>query len=356
MVLATLLITGILVVLFGELPSFAKKIFQPTYTLRLWFPEGRGLAVDALVRRNGILVGRVTDIGFASEEKDLKPPGGVSEDEYNSGILVTAEIEKQVKLYKHDLCSIQSDLLGKPTLHFLRPEDRLPGKELLDVTQLQRGVIAPDPLDSLSAVTETFAQLTPNINKASMAMADAGKSIDAAADRVTALLDDDMQAQLKKAIAGMNESMAAFQNLIGDPQTQEDLKAALKELPDSLGQIKSAMEEAQARLKEMQGFTEALGNPQTVGQLERSVKHLDQVMADLAVFSDALKNPQGSLGLLLHDRQLYDRFNNVARRVDELSRKLEPIVDDVRVFTNKIARHPESLGVRGALQRSPGIK
>ena len=35
---------------------------------------------------------------------------------------------------------------------------------------------------------------------------------------------------------------------------------------------------------------------------------------------------------------------------------LPPIVNDARVFTDKIARHPEVLGVRGAIKKSPGIK
>ena len=66
--------------------------------------------------------------------------------------------------------------------------------------------------------------------------------------------------------------------------------------------------------------------------------------------------PQGSLGLLLHDRQLYDHLNNVAKNMDDLSRKLEPILRDVRVFTDKVSRHPEMLGARGMMQRYPGIK
>jgi hypothetical protein len=32
------------------------------------------------------------------------------------------------------------------------------------------------------------------------------------------------------------------------------------------------------------------------------------------------------------------------------------VVRDARVFSDKIARHPELLGVRGAIQRNPGTK
>ena len=42
--------------------------------------------------------------------------------------------------------------------------------------------------------------------------------------------------------------------------------------------------------------------------------------------------------------------------VTKLLPKLEPILKDVNVFTDKIARHPESLGIRGAISPSSGLK
>jgi phospholipid/cholesterol/gamma-HCH transport system substrate-binding protein len=35
---------------------------------------------------------------------------------------------------------------------------------------------------------------------------------------------------------------------------------------------------------------------------------------------------------------------------------MKPIIHDARVFSDKIARHPELLGVRGAIQRNAGTK
>jgi phospholipid/cholesterol/gamma-HCH transport system substrate-binding protein len=356
MVLASLLITGILVVLFGELPRFAKRIFQPTYTVHLWFPEGRGLTEDALVRRNGIVVGRVTDIGFAAEEEDLQRPAGVGQAEFSSGILVTVDIEKKSNLYKNDVCRVETDLLGKPSLQFLRPEGKPPTTELLDTAQLQRGEIAPNPLDSLSTVTNTLAQLAPNVNAASKAIANAGDTLNDAAKKVTSILDEETQAQIRTAIARTNQSLEAIQNIVGDKQTQEELRTALRELPEGLRQMKTTMEKAQMRLDDMEPFTKKLGSPETVDRLDRATRRLDQVMGDLAAFSESLKKPQGSLGLLLQDRQLYDHLNRAAENVDNLTQQLEPIVKDVRIFTDKIARHPERLGAQGVLQRYPGIK
>ena len=58
----------------------------------------------------------------------------------------------------------------------------------------------------------------------------------------------------------------------------------------------------------------------------------------------------------MRDPQVYQDLAAAAANVKNLSRELRPIVDDIRVFSDKIARHPEQLGVRGALDRRPGLK
>ena len=60
-VLATAIITGILIVLFGDLPS----LVQATYPLKMSFSDARGVADGTPVRKNGILVGRVTSVELA---------------------------------------------------------------------------------------------------------------------------------------------------------------------------------------------------------------------------------------------------------------------------------------------------
>jgi len=382
MVLASLLIVAILLLLFGESPRFVKRIFQPTYTVRIGFQEAQGLSEDNLVRRNGILVGRVTKVGFAvdegplvrkngavvrkvrfaGDENDTPLPKDIATTEYETGVIVTAEIREGVTLFTRDVCRIETDLLGKHWVQFVSAplEGRPAAPERLDLKSAQprflRGQIAPNPMDSIGMVTKTLEELTPNVNAATEAMINAGNSIDDAAKKLTALLDEETQTEIKTAISRINQSLESIQNIVGDKETQGQLKASLKELPDSLTQIKSTMQEAQARLGEVQAFTEKLGSQETVGRLDRATRNLDQVMADLAAFSKTLRNPQGSLGLLLQDRELYDHLNNVAENIDDLSGQLQPILDDVRIFTDKAARHPERLGVRGVLQRYPGIK
>ena len=60
MVLATIIITGILILLFNEFPSMGAG----TYTIHVRFSSAPGVAKDTPVRRSGILIGRVTDVEF----------------------------------------------------------------------------------------------------------------------------------------------------------------------------------------------------------------------------------------------------------------------------------------------------
>ena len=49
-------------------------------------------------------------------------------------------------------------------------------------------------------------------------------------------------------------------------------------------------------------------------------------------------------------------MDHLAKNLDDLSRDLKPIVHNVWIFTDKIARHPGDLGVRGVLKKDSGLK
>ena len=88
----------------------------------------------------------------------------------------------------------------------------------------------------------------------------------------------------------------------------------------------------------------------------QSIRELDELLGQMAQFSRALNGSQGTLGQLINSPELYQQLSEAASNINDLTHRLQPILNDVRDFTDKIARHPEVLGVRGAIERSPGIK
>ncbi|MFM8705859.1 MAG: MlaD family protein [Planctomycetia bacterium] len=69
MVLATAIIAGILIVLFGDLPS----LVQATYPLKFSVADARGIAGGTPVRKNGILVGRVSSVMLDERGGTIRP-------------------------------------------------------------------------------------------------------------------------------------------------------------------------------------------------------------------------------------------------------------------------------------------
>jgi phospholipid/cholesterol/gamma-HCH transport system substrate-binding protein len=55
----------------------------------------------------------------------------------------------------------------------------------------------------------------------------------------------------------------------------------------------------------------------------------------------------------MRDDELYVRLNRAAASVEKVVGDARPIVDDLKVFAQKIADDPRQLGVKGALDRRP---
>ena len=80
------------------------------------------------------------------------------------------------------------------------------------------------------------------------------------------------------------------------------------------------------------------------------------LLAELSKFSRLLNDEDGSLRLMATDPELYRNMNRSAGSLSTLLNNIQPVVNDMRVLADKLARHPELLGVRGAIQGSSGLK
>src|SRR5262245_61528634 len=93
MVIATIIISVVLVAVFGEGPQF----IQRGYTINVRFDRVPGVAPDTPVRSRGLLIGRVSSVKFADD---------------NSYVLVTLRIDSDVRLPRNSTCRIVRSVLG----------------------------------------------------------------------------------------------------------------------------------------------------------------------------------------------------------------------------------------------------
>jgi phospholipid/cholesterol/gamma-HCH transport system substrate-binding protein len=160
---------------------------------------------------------------------------------------------------------------------------------------------------------------------------------------------------------------------MGDPEMRQRLRQSLNDLPeliadarqtmqnarDTLDKFEQVGQRAETNLENLEGFTKPLGErgPQLVENIERSMRNLDELLAQMVRFSEALNEREGSLGKFVYEPDVYDKIDRAATNIEDVSRRLRPIIDDLRVFSDKIATDPRQLGVKGALDRRPtGMK
>ncbi|RLS30468.1 MAG: MCE family protein [Planctomycetota bacterium] len=346
MVLATAIIAGILIVLFGDLPS----LVQRTYPLRMNFSDARGVTSGTPVRKNGILVGRVKDV--ALDEK-----GGVN---------VVADIDSAVPIYRDEEARITGSLLGDAEISLVPGIIQTPRQKLAENEVIQGG-ISRNPF-------EVFASLEPKLGSALESLVLASDSVSKLSANLDRLLlngeNEDRFRQLvqktESALENFSLAMTNINAVVGNAAAREEILDTISALPEVIADLKSTVkgigttvDAADRNLRNLEGLTRPLGERggEMVAQIDRTIGRLDGVLQQASQFTKALSESEGTIGKLVRDPKVYDELSEAVSNVNHLTRELRPIVDDVRVFTDKIARHPEQLGVRGALdRRPPGVK
>lgn len=344
MVLATLIISAILVLFFGEMPKLGN------YTIHIRFHDAPGVTRHTPVRKSGIRIGRVMDIRFAEDDRS---------------VIVTASIDANRRLYHNEVCQILSSLvMGDTALEFERSNlPSLPKTPIEDGETID-GMMAEDPGRAIASLQQGLSQTMRSVGGASrdmqMVLVRVDKLLEANEQRITKVIaqaDDTLQI-LQKTLINSNEILGDAKVRNQFKQSMEQLPELLKDTRDTVKRMGDTIGSVEDNLHNLEGLTKPLGErgDTLVRRIDSSTAKLDRLMDELLSFTKDLNNPEGSLGKLVHDPEFYQHLNRAAKNVDELTRQLKPILDDARVFTDKIARHPESLGVRGAIQRNQGIK
>jgi phospholipid/cholesterol/gamma-HCH transport system substrate-binding protein len=338
MVAATLLIAAILIMVLGERPA----LFQKKYTIFIVFRDAPGVTAETPIHKSGILIGRVADTELLDE----------------GGVKVTANIDSHIKLRENEVCQVTGSLLGDAVLRFVLPE----GEPFSDKI-IQPGAILQGKVRALVDLQESLAEAIGSV-------ADTSKDLGKVVQRIDRLLEDNEE-RINKVIVQSDETLTVvkravehFDELIGDQHTRDQLRKAASELPemlkesrDTVARMDKMFESVERNLNHIERFTKPLGEngEQLVRRLDSGLQNLDELTSELTTFAKAVNSEQSSLGRLLKDDELYQNLSIASRNLRDASRQLRPIINDARVFTDKIARHPGIL-VRDAVRPGPGTK
>lgn len=354
--LAAGFITGFLIILLGE----GRTFLQGRYAVHIRFPHAPGVAVDTPVRKSGVLIGRVTHV-------DLKDEGGV---------VITARIDDGRKVFKDEICIIKpSTLLGDSVLEFVPKTGTGQPHELYqDGDFIGNGIVSADPLNVLTNlegdVRDTLGSFKKAADNVSAVSTELQKAFAPQENRVQQLMNNADQAlnKIGRAADGIND-------VIGDPQVRANLKDGIAQLPKTMTDMQTMMSETRQLLDGFKGmqerveknlaniepFTETLGEQgdEIVVNLKKIAENFESISSIGADLAERISNADGSLAKLIRDDDLYNQVFETVRNFRDASRKFPAIMNDIRVFSDKIATDPRQLGVKGALEKRPsgvGIK
>jgi phospholipid/cholesterol/gamma-HCH transport system substrate-binding protein len=342
-VLAALIITGILMLLFGEAPA----LLRGTYTVYIKFPSAPGVSQDTPIRKSGIRIGRVSKVQFAPDNQ----------------VLATASIDGNIELFRDEVVRITAGLLGDTALEFVPGPNQAAQRTRIKPGDVLAGTVSVDPL-------QAFANIEGNLNKAAESLTDAGTEVGKLAKNINDVLGNNRE-QFTRIINDTDQTMQLFQkslkninDIAGDEKLKNDLKETISGMPKLLTDTRNTISGMQKtlglandNLQNMQTVTKALSQQGEgmVTNLAQSVEQLEQLLGQFNKFSRALNSKEGSLGQIVNNPELYNNLSQAAANVNRLTRELEPIVCNVQIITDKVARHPGVI-VTDAISPGPGLK
>ena len=358
--LAVFLLLGILAVMFGKLPTLIGR----NYTIGVQFDYAAGVTTYTPVRKSGILIGRVSDIRLT---------------DHDSKVLVTLTIQADKTIYQNEDCYVTRDLLGDTAIVFVPNPKRSAHREPVARDKVLLGMVSDDPTGLKTALKGPI----DTVEETGKALTEASKQLSDAAKRVEDILSVDAQKDVQNILHDAAKSLRVMQRLLGDEENQTKLTESLQRLPDTLDNMNRTFQATDETLRKftersrVDGKTPVERMVGTIEMTERTLRKFSEpsapgklppaeqiakAMSDVGEVASLVRSVvgrieqgEGSLGALLNDRQLYDHLNHTARNLEEVSQKLQPIVDDARVITDKIARHPGVI-IKDAVKPGPGIK
>lgn len=453
-VLASFLILGVLVTLFGGAPGLFRK--ATTYTVA--FPNAGGLAVGSPVRKSGVRIGEVRSVTL---------------DDATGAVNVVIAVDKGYSLRKSDRPTLFQALLGgDASIAFVPPDDPkkfdatpvetdeiLVGELPVDPGKLLQKTenLMPPALEALIEIKKVFQRIDRDgldtvkgaldrVDKLAPALDAAIQDFRVAAKETTTTVKDigatarefgevgkavreavpelrKTNDEVQKLASNVNKSWPTIDRAVQEIEVAtrtfgrigERADVFLRMHEDRLARTIENVEETTKRaaallgednqrivrdiLKDVRSGTARLDGLArnadelvqetrlVVRQTNKSLKNLDEAMAsfnkvagpiaekapailknvdeasaslvqaiaDARQILNAVARGEGTFQKFLTDPAIYNNLNDSALMVTRILPRIDRALRDFETFADRIARHPESLGIGGVVRPSSGI-
>ena len=393
LVLSAVGVGVILTFLFGAFPA----VLANNYTLTVDMDSAAGVSQNTPVLRDGVRIGRVTDI-------ELKPEGGVrlklsidSARQLNrgyvprtvTGSLITGDAKLE---FQKDRAAALLNLDGQaPVGQSPIPENNRwdPQEETLASTFYGDGDYIRSNSTKSDDPLKVITNLEDDVRETLVSIQRAGNTVNELAVSVRGIVTDnevnirDIAAKATRSLDEFQLAMTDIRSVVNDPELRARLIKSLETLPRVLDEAEEAIVATKTTMNQfekvgiaaekavgtagetfqsldrtivnVEKFTEPLAarGEELIAQVLVSFANLDNALIQINAFGELVNNSDGTLRKLIQDDEIYYQVKRTISNVENASVRIRPILDDVRVFTDKLARDPRELGVKGALSNRP---
>ncbi len=340
------------------------SLLQRENTIYIRFTEAPGVKAGTPVRKSGVLIGRVTDVQLRDKQHD---------------VLVTAKINRKYPIYESEVVEITTETLMGDSMLEVVPSSGPAGPPITDGALLNGKVNrgAMEAIENASKALDVVVDLEDDFKHTLTEFRSSAEKFGALSDHldtITTNNEDQLRRIIQKseqAMDNFNLAMISINQVVADEEVRENLKESLAAVPQMVADTQLAMQKlsaaadranttlagAEGLLEGAAGFTKSLdklggASEDMSAQMKVVLTDLEDLTRDLLLITSAVNEQKGTLGQLVYNPDLYQRLNRAADNVEQVTFRIKPIVENVNVFTDKIARDPGQLGVKGIFNRS----
>lgn len=231
--------------------------------------------------------------------------------------------------------------------------------------------------DEVRDLAKAVRDVVPELRRTNEEVQHAVENWGRVGDRVDGLLAAN-QERLVKTVDNLNETLVRLSAMF-NADNQRNLAALLQNVRASSDNLQAVTQNTNELLKESRLTVQRVGD--SVGRADDALNNLQQATKPLAERSNTImKNldestaklnvtmtelhelmrvvsqGNGTLQRLVVDPSLYNHLDETVCMLERVLPRLDRILHDLEVFADKVARHPEALGVGGVVSPSSGLK
>jgi phospholipid/cholesterol/gamma-HCH transport system substrate-binding protein len=296
-----LAIAAILVLVLGFNFLKGQNILSRPPVLYARFAEVGGLEKSNQVKINGLPVGTVYSIKQADKEVN--------------NIIVEIRLTRDIEIPKNSIAFIDAGLLNSAFINIEKGNQH---------TYLKSGDTITTRLDK-GLLGSIQTQVAPTLTRVNETL----DSLKFILGSINSVFDPNTKNNLQTVIANLAVTTANMQQLLNAQSGQ--LAQALANINAVTANLAKNNDAISSSIRNVEVTTSKFANANiegTFSALQSAVLELKNTIANL-------NSKNGSLGLLMNDRQLYDKLNKVSDRLNSAALSAEITLDDLRLHPKR---------------------